>query len=80
MPDLGKNEAPCLGPAVGGPGGPTQAARQTDFKFKIAPHKQKSITMFFGGEGKWAPFPTEPCALAYLSTMINLVLLEVTLR
>ena len=42
-------EAPYLGPEGGNPGGPTQAGRQTDFKFKISPHKQKFIAKCFFG-------------------------------
>ena len=55
---LRTNEALCwlsyevhyLGPEGGGPGRPTQAVRLRKFKkrkFKIAPHKQKSIVIFF---------------------------------
>ena len=40
-------EAPYLGPEGGKPDGPTQAGRQTYFKFKITPHKQKFIAKFF---------------------------------
>ena len=49
-------DVPYLGPQGGKPGRPTQAVRHTKqnvFKFKIAPHKQKSIVIFFLA-GRWA--------------------------
>jgi len=38
------------------------APKQNTFKFKIAPHKQKSIVKNILA-GRWAPLPTEPCAI-----------------
>ena len=47
------------------------APKQNAFKFKITPHKHKSIV--FGR--KMGPWPTGPCAQAQLSTMVNPALL-----
>jgi hypothetical protein len=52
-----------LGPEGGRPGRPTQAVRHTKqnaFKFKIAPHEQKSIAKIIFLAGRWAPWPTGP--------------------
>ena len=47
-----------MGLEGGRPGRPTQAVRHTKqnaFKFKIAPHKQKSIAKIFFLAGRWGP-------------------------
>ena len=58
-----------MGPEGGRPGRPTQTVRQfrkfrNAFKFKIAPHEQKSIVKKYFGRKM-------PPPLANLSTMIN---------
>jgi hypothetical protein len=61
-----------LGLEGGKPGRPTQAVnsismsgiapKQNVFKFKIVPHKQKSMAKKKTLAGRWAPWPTGPCA------------------
>ena len=72
-------ETPYLGPEEGRPGSPTQAhshklstliimsgiaLKQKVFKFKIAPHKQKSIVKIFFWQEDRPPssWPTGSCA------------------
>jgi len=38
------------------------APKQDAFKFRIAPHRQKSIVKIFFGAGKWGPWQTGPGA------------------
>ena len=54
-------EAPYLGPEGGRPSEPTHIHAQEILKFKIAPHKQKSIVKNILA-GRWAPLTNGPCA------------------